>query len=162
MDLVVFSCVYIFLTFFLKKTLLWTKPSPTWSHLKSWGLNRVCPRGEVWRGVISNLDGTGWWGYDACNKLKCFSNNRHKMRACKSWMLILDSEVVHGCSTRIYQSMPNSNAPICCALSFPTQCPLSLLDLTLNHSEIVSPVIEMSFTRLKSKASSLCLCTVIN
>lgn len=77
-------------------------------------------------------------------------------------MLILDSEVAHGCSTRIYQSMPNSNVPICCALSFPTQCPLSMLDLTLNHSEIVSPVIEMSFTRLKSKASSLYLYTVIN
>lgn len=96
--------------------------------MKSWGWNRVCPRGEVqvWRGVISNLDGIGWRGYDACNKLKCFSNNRHKMRACKSLMLILDSEVAHGCSTRIYQSMPNSNVPICCALS--TQCPLSLLD----------------------------------
>lgn len=84
------------------------------------------------------------------------------MRACKSLMLILDSEVAHGRFTRIYQSMPNSNVPICCGLSFPTQCPLSLLDLTLNHSEIVSPVIEMSFTRLKSKATSLYLWTVIS
>lgn len=107
------------------------------------------------------LDGSGWWGYDACNKLKCFSNNRHKIRACKSLMLILDSEVAHRCSTRIYHTVPNSNVPICCVLSFSAQCPLSLLGLTLNHPETESPVIEMSFTRLKSKVSSLFLWTFI-